>query len=373
MKKIIYITNIPTPYRNHRFNVLSNKLLKENIELEVLYMSQSENDRDWKINESEIEYSYKIFSKRKVGKLYGIWTHFPIALFKYLLTSRYEVAVLGGIASPAHMICAMILRKDSKKILSVESNLASMQSKSSVIKCIKSFLYNRFEHFQVTGIKAREYVEYLTKKKKNIITLPNIIDEKSFAQYSEACSAIGHMQVERSKGNQIWCIPARLIEKKGIVPFLSALEEQDKICVYIAGDGPLKADIEKIILSRRLNVNLLGNLNSEQMPSLIANSDFLVLPSKSDPYPLSVIEACFLATPIIISNRLGNFNDVLLDGKNGFSFKFGNNIDLRRTIEQTLLLTDKQIKELGRFSRYIFESKFESSKVLDKYVYEICK
>ena len=47
MNKVLYITNIPTPYRQKRFNTMSKIFPLYGLDLEVIYMAKSEPNRNW--------------------------------------------------------------------------------------------------------------------------------------------------------------------------------------------------------------------------------------------------------------------------------------------------------------------------------------
>ncbi|MDQ9094044.1 glycosyltransferase family 4 protein [Pseudoalteromonas haloplanktis] len=375
MKKLLYITNIPTPYRNYRFNKMSAVLSKYGIHLQVLFMNSTESDRNWLLQTEKMNYDFKIFSTKKVKKFMGMWLHFPIDLFKYISLSEesYDYLVLGGLASPAHLWISLNLKSEKNNILSVESNVESIQNRGVVAKTVKKWFIDKFEVFQVTGKKATEYIEfYSNRNTKNIITLPNVIDEALFENPEKLNANYEDIILkERQNGNQVWLLPARLIPKKGIVPFLYGLKESDNVSVLIAGVGGLEEDIKRIISDKKINVNLLGYVQSNQIPSLMMASDFLLLPSMSDPYPLSVIEASFLGVPLIVSKNIGNYQEVLTENKNGWGFTISDQSDIRRVIEQALNTTQSERLEMGKAGRINYLERFQSDKVITEYIKQI--
>ena len=50
--KLIYITNIPAPYRIKRFNSMVPIFREEGIEFEVWFLAENEKNRNWKIDYS---------------------------------------------------------------------------------------------------------------------------------------------------------------------------------------------------------------------------------------------------------------------------------------------------------------------------------
>ena len=59
-KKIVLITNIPTPYRIPLFNELNDQLKEKNIKMKVIYGALSYPRRKWKINMSECKHDYEV-------------------------------------------------------------------------------------------------------------------------------------------------------------------------------------------------------------------------------------------------------------------------------------------------------------------------
>jgi glycosyltransferase involved in cell wall biosynthesis len=84
----------------------------------------------------------------------------------------------------------------------------------------------------------------------------------------------------------------------------------------IAGDGPRYAELRA--LAQRLDVEhqvrFLGH--TEDVPSLLAQADVFVLPSRSEAFPNGAIEAMAAGLPVIAS-RVGGLLDLIEDGRTG--------------------------------------------------------
>ena len=392
IKKLLYITNIPTPYRNFRFNALADICHKNGLSLHVLYMNESEPDRTWQINYEDMQHTYTVFSRQTVKKALGMWMHVTPGLQRFLLRTDYDIAVLGGLASPAHFLSALILsrrrflsrgrflsRKQSYvNVLSVESNIASIGNHSGIASRVKTFLMKRFRYFQVTGDKAADFIRHYVGAVPDdcLVTLPNVINEPLFLHASPvALPQIAEDAIKRAReeGKKVLLIPARLIEEKGLLPFFKALNKEDTVCVLIAGEGPLRAAIERQISERELNVVLLGAQTPEVTSSLMKSVDFLCLPSKSDPSPLSVIEACACGLPILASRNIGNFTDVIDEGINGWGFDFNNTDSARQALKQLYSVSKAQRADMALHARQKFNETFHSEKALQHYVDELKK
>ena len=382
-KILLYITNIPTPYRNFRFNALAKVCEQNGYHLRVLYMNASEPDRAWTINTDDIQHDYQIFSHNKVKQALGMWLHVCPKLHTYLLRSEYDVAVLGGLASPAHFIASLLLKSNKLNFLSVESNLSSIGNHSGLATKVKTFLMRRFNYFQVTGSKAADFIKHYVPdaKSEHMVTLPNVINEPLFdASSAEELPSdfASHINDARAKQQKVIFIPARLIEEKGLYPFLEVVKPSDAILIFIAGDGPLKAQLNSLIAENKINVVLLGAQSPEVTASLMKAADFLCLPSKSDPSPLSVIEACACGLPILASRNIGNFEDAVIESndtakQNGWGFDFADPVSTRNGLEKVLHASEPEMRAMSKAGKAQFEARFRAERVLQSYIDALSK
>jgi glycosyltransferase involved in cell wall biosynthesis len=75
-------------------------------------------------------------------------------------------------------------------------------------------------------------------------------------------------------------------------------------------------------------VTISGFLQYDEIPSVLASSDLLVLPSVTEVWGLVVNEACSVGCPILVSNRCGSA-EIVQEGVNGFTFDPNDLGDLR--------------------------------------------
>lgn len=101
---------------------------------------------------------------------------------------------------------------------------------------------------------------------------------------------------------------ARLTAWKGIDHTLYALASLPEIRFIIAGDGPMRADLEA--LSARLGlfgrVTFLDRIPREQLPLYFQAADYKVLYSGYEGLSHVLLESLMAGTPIIASNKGGN-------------------------------------------------------------------
>ncbi len=85
----------------------------------------------------------------------------------------------------------------------------------------------------------------------------------------------------------------------------------------IAGDGPMRGEIEARIALKQLQsqVHLLGNISD--IPSLLASLDLFSLTSKNEASPVSIMEALACEVPVVAPN-VGSISETVVDGRTGY-------------------------------------------------------
>ncbi len=120
----------------------------------------------------------------------------------------------------------------------------------------------------------------------------------------------------------------RLLPWKGVGHLLaafSALRDDERVHLVIAGDGPQRAELEASVAAQKIpRVHFAGFQNYTQVPTYYALSDVFVLPSFREPWGCVVSEAMNFALPIVASRDGGAVGDLVEDGENGRLFDFGN-------------------------------------------------
>jgi glycosyltransferase involved in cell wall biosynthesis len=100
----------------------------------------------------------------------------------------------------------------------------------------------------------------------------------------------------------------RLVEKKGFAYLIEAARALPDVRVRIAGDGPLRTELEEAAAP---NVELLGALAPAAVRSLLEDADLLALPcvvaadGDRDSMPVVVKEALAMEIPVVGSDEVG--------------------------------------------------------------------
>jgi glycosyltransferase involved in cell wall biosynthesis len=92
--------------------------------------------------------------------------------------------------------------------------------------------------------------------------------------------------------------------------------------LVLCGDGELRSQIEQKISDLNLQdyVHLTGFLQQEQMLPYFAHAKCFIHASIQEQWGLVVNEAMASGLPVLVSNRCGCYEDLIVEGVNGFGF-----------------------------------------------------
>jgi glycosyltransferase involved in cell wall biosynthesis len=367
-QKIIIVTNIPTPYRNSLYKSLHDWGLN----IEVLFQRETEDGRYWRISDLRFNFPHLIFSGLYF-KLERFHFHFVPTMLNHLMSHRDSKIVIGLGWNEIDTLFLILLKKlrffrGNFYFWSEANYLTYGARKDNFLKKIyRKFIYNTNGCTHLISGKMTE----LTLNKwgvsvKNYVQFPNIIEEEIFHVTNN------EVLCRRNNELPIFVVPIRLLERdKGLINYLTALgvDNIKKAVFMIAGDGEDRLSYLKFIVENELtkNVILLGHLSSSEMRELYSKSNVLLLPSLSDPSPLSVFEAMAMRLPILISYRCGNHFEALFNSINGFGFDPQNKDEIIDSFLRIIKNRDK-FEDMGHESFVIYSKNFTKKIVINNLI-----
>ena len=368
--KYLILQNTMAPYRISLFN----KLYEMGLDIEVLYMCELESYRSWKIDKTIIKYPYEIAKNGYKGKIGGIDIYWCPTFLKRFIKEKNCHIILGGAWVYLDVIatCVMKRLKIIKSPVSFwsEANMLTngARRKNFIRDILRSFVLNSGEGMVVVpGKMAIMSFEKWGLKNKQFKLLPNVIEEELFLKVSQKEH---NFTVFDKIPNFV--IPARLSESvKGIINFFKAIGSDNikKVNFFVLGDGPDRKLIEQFIIDNNYqeNIKLCGFCSMEKVAEYYLKSDVLVLPSFSDPSPLSLVEGCCCKLPLLVSLRCGNHFETVEEGKNGYTFDPTNHSDIKLAFEN--MLKDRyRWEEMGKYGRKLFEKNFAQDNILPFFI-----
>lgn len=365
MKNVLFITNIPSPYRVDFFEEFSKK-----VNLTVWFENDKVDYREWESNYTDKGFDYKNFNFSNRSKL-----SITKELFNLLKNNQFDTYIVGGYSTPIGMIsiiCLKILKKEF--ILNADGGFIKNDNKINFM--IKRFFISAANYWLSSGENCTNYLLHYGAKKENIYKYPFASVKYKENELIELDNESKQLIKSKYKLNNIVILTiGSFIKRKGIDVLLEAInllnkrQENLDISVVIVGGGELKESYYRYIEANGItNVVLLDFLQKEELNKLYKVADIFVLPTREDIWGLVINEAMEFGLPIICSNKAASAYD-LIEG-NGKIFESENVEELASNLEELILNEDKRI-EYGNCSKMKIKN-YSSEKMADKH-FEILK
>jgi glycosyltransferase involved in cell wall biosynthesis len=149
----------------------------------------------------------------------------------------------------------------------------------------------------------------------------------------------------------------RLIELKGLIPFLEALARwaaahpERTIQFTLAGSGPMQPKIESFAMPQNVQVRLVGECDYSRLAELYNQAGIFVFPSLADDWGISVNEAMASGLPVLGSVYSQAVAEMCADGQTGWTFRTNVPEELDRAIAAALGTAPEKLDQMRQAAR----------------------
>ena len=206
-------------------------------------------------------------------------------------------------------------------------------------KEIIKFVIKNSDEVTCVNHEIKEKIKKIIDK-KNINVIPMGVNVKDY--------------LTKPKFNNKILFLGRLAEKKGVKYVLEAAKYLSKFKFYIAGDGPLRNELELFVKRNKIkNVRFLGYIHGKNKIKLIKESGIFIIPSihtkggDREGLPVSLLEA-MAASKAIITTDVGGIKDLIKNDYNGIIIKEKNYNEIVNAVSR---LKKDFAKKLGSNAR----------------------
>lgn len=179
-----------------------------------------------------------------------------------------------------------------------------------------------------------------------LVKKPNFIND----HYAEITAT------ESLPANNYFLYVGRLSREKGVKTLIETWNRyQLRSPLYIVGNGPLEDQLKQMNQSK--NVFFLGQKKPSEVLRLQYHAKCMIIPSICyEGFPLSIVEAFSMGTPVICTN-FGGQAEIVNAEKNGLHFKPNDSASLCSAVT---LLNEKpeQVEELSRSARETYVNQY---------------
>lgn len=262
-----------------------------------------------------------------------------------------DALLLFGWAYQSHLRALLRFSGDVPIFFRGDSTLLDERGglRTAVRRLFLRWVYRHVDVALYVGQNNRAYFEAHGLSDEQLAWAPHAIENRRFKGLSAADREA--RQWRRELGVQddavVILFAGKLESEKAPDTLLEAFLEADRDDTHLVlvGSGPL----EKKLRGRADNfpsVHFLGFQNQSRMPVVYRMGDFVVLPSRSETWGLTVNEAMACGRPVVVSDQVGCAPD-LVDEKTGFTFPADNAEALCRKLE--VLVDNENLRQrMGR-------------------------
>lgn len=313
--RLALLTEIPAPYRIPLFNALA-----ERVELDVLYLrEQNPKRRHYRLHENELSFRWRVLrgADLTVGQR---WLVLNRGVGAALRSLEPDAVLLGGWNQPAFWSAALHARRRHLPLLVwVENTL-----REAGVRGPKRLLARAADAFVVPGRASEDYVRELAPTAQ-VTTAPNAVDGRLFASRRGDRDAL---RSEHGLTRTTILYVGRLSPEKG-VDVLVEVARDLPADVVVAGSGPEES---RLRASAPSNVRFLGDVDRDELPCWYAAADVLCLPSRRDPWGMTLNEGAAAGLALVASDAAGATQELVEDGVNGYRVAAGDPGALHRAL-----------------------------------------
>lgn len=310
--KVLFLTNIPSPYRIDFFNELG-KLC----DLTVIFERRSTKARD----ESWLKHDFKNFNavflkslriKKEDGLSFGV--------IKWLRKNTFDIIVVGGYSTPAGMLAIQYL-KLTKKPYFLNSDGGLIKSDRRLTYRIKRYFIKNASAYLSTSQKTNEYLIHYGAKPEAIHIypftslrfkdlLPNPLTKQEKKRFKSDLEL---------KYDWIILTVGQFIERKNFTLLLEAVKDFDQTVGFVFVGGEPTNEYLAIVKKHNLeNVHFISFMSKEAISQYYKAADIFVLPTREDIWGLVINEALAHGLPVVTTKTCVAGVELIEEGVNGF-------------------------------------------------------
>lgn len=308
--RVIFLVNIPSPYRVDFFNELG-----KSCDLTVLFEREETAQREWKTKECRNFRAVFLKGVKTKGSM-----GFCPGVGKYLRKEIADVFVIGGYATPTGMLAVQILK--NRKIpfyLNADGGLIKTESRR-VFK-IKQHFIGSADYWLSTGESTTHYLKHYGAREEKIFTYPftslhqrDILDMPVDTQQKSLLRAelgMGEKNVILSVGQFIY--------RKGFDVLIKAQKFlDDDTGIYIVGGNSGQKYAQELQTVNSEKIHFIAFKDPHELEKYYRAANLFVLPTREDIWGLVINEAMANGLPVITTDRCVAGCELVRDGVNGY-------------------------------------------------------
>ena len=327
MKRLVFLTNIPTPYRCAFYNELTKESARKGVGLTVLYCARREPNRHWQISPSAFLHDAVFLDRGFHPTFGGASFHLNWEVGSLLRRLQPEIVVCAGSWNmPTNWFALRTARAiGARTVFWSEGHADAVRNPLGPVAWIRRRFLRAYDGYAVPNRRSAEWILGEAQQEKPIVLLPNTVDGEFYRRHGARERQLARKRLGIPASTRLLVQVSALEPWKGVRELLTAFaslrsELATGAMLVLVGDGSLRGNLERGVDAAGCAdcVKVVGHVDQELVREWLMAADAFVLNTFRDPNPLAPIEASFAKLPLLLSARAGN-HDELLTPSTGFS------------------------------------------------------
>lgn len=322
------------PYHLARIEGLVNRCKDKKWEIFGIELSRSEEEYPWQIKVDQLPceiisliHNFSL-EKSKFSDLIG-------KLISVLNRTTPDAVAISGYARPSMLVALLWCLWNRKPAILLSETTEYDETRSWWKEKIKTLLVKKYKAALVGGQPQKRYLIKL-----------GMPSECIFLGYDVVGNDIFHPNQIKSLScpldKPFFLAINRFVSKKNLAFLLFAYGNYRQIVgtkawdLVLCGDGELRLEIEEQITNQGIQdyVHLPGFMQQDQLLPYFAHAKCFIHASIQEQWGLVVNEAMAAGLPVLVSNRCGCYEDLIIEGVNGFGFDPENSRQLTELMQK---------------------------------------
>jgi glycosyltransferase involved in cell wall biosynthesis len=322
---ILYITNLPTPYRLPLYRRLGEVLRGRGDALNLFFLGYAKSDRRWEVGDDDLR-----------GIVYETADRGSASAMRDVIRAvdRHAPAVVVLAWAMDQVALRLLLHCRRRGIpclvVSGETPHSAANNPYRLLRWGFRVPFFKLASFLTYGSASADYLLAMGVPAGRITTGINAVDTAYFAAQVDALRASGAADAERLRHRNGDGRPfaahllfvGYLLPEKGVLHAIAMMAElgREDVALHIVGAGPQEEALRLEAARRGLGDRVIfhGYRQQWELPIAYTSADALIFPSTLEVFGLVMVEALAAGLPIIASALAGGTPDVVEHGVNGF-------------------------------------------------------
>ena len=353
---ILFLQNIPTPYRMSFFDKLDHCCRERATDFRVLYCGRREHNRHWKFDLADAAHPHEVL--KGLHPVYRRATfHINPTVMLRIRQLKPRLLLCGGSWNlPTNWLVKMAAPRNTSIGFWSEGHADSATFHRGMVASLRKSVLNSFSWYVVPNARSADWIRSHGGGDRPFIYMPNTVNEEFYKS-----NGVDEQQHARQKlgidvDERVIVQLSQLEPRKGVLELIDAYQRlpsdlRTGTVLAVLGTGTLANSVVQAVgrFSGPGKIIAPGHVQADEVRTWLQAADWFCLNTFSDPNPLSPIEASFASTPLLLSKRAGNFDELMVDGRAGIAIEDPR--DPEAALAQAIKMPRPEVQSMGCVAR----------------------